>query len=104
VPRPLPVPNVEVAVCAAIEAPLAPGTMHVVWQLAAVELHCIMQFVTVEVTVLVSGVIGVGACARTGPDKMTDESAVETAKSITRRMIVSSPRLSPHNGAIICKR
>ena len=73
--------------------------IHVVWQLAALELHCIMQLVTVEVTVLVSGVIGVGACAQTGPDRMTDESAVETATSIVRRrMIVSSPRVSPGNG------
>jgi hypothetical protein len=73
--------------------------IHVVWQLAAVELHCIMQLVTVEVTVLVSGVIGVGACAKTGADRMTDESAAETASSIvTRRMLVSSPRPSPGNG------
>jgi hypothetical protein len=47
-----------VAAVAATDAPLAPGTIHVVWQLAAVELHRIMQLVTVELTVEVSGVTG----------------------------------------------
>jgi hypothetical protein len=59
---PIPVPVPAVAVCAAIDAPLAPGTTQVVWQLAAVELHAIMQLVTVEVTFDVSGVIGVNDC------------------------------------------
>ncbi|MGA9891833.1 MAG: hypothetical protein WBQ55_05570 [Xanthobacteraceae bacterium] len=52
----------DAAVCAAIDAPLAPGTTQVVWQLAAVELHDIMQLVTVEVTFDVCGVIGVNDC------------------------------------------
>jgi hypothetical protein len=55
---PIPVPVPAVAVVAATDAPLAPGTIHVVWQLAAVELHLIMQLVTVEVTVDVWGVMG----------------------------------------------
>jgi hypothetical protein len=88
---PIPVPVPAVAVCAATDAPLAPGTTHVVWQLAAVELHCIMQVVTAEVTLLVSGVIGVGACAKAVPDRMTEDTAAETANTIvTRRMNVSS--------------
>ncbi|MGB8740358.1 MAG: hypothetical protein WCD52_08960 [Xanthobacteraceae bacterium] len=49
-------------IVATIEAPLAPGTTQVVWQLAAVALHDIMQLVTVEVTFDVCGVIGVNDC------------------------------------------
>jgi hypothetical protein len=78
-------------VVAAIDAPLAPGTIQVVWQLAAVELHLIMQFVTVEVTVLVSGVMGCDcSCAKAAPDRMTDNNAAETADATApRRMMFS---------------
>jgi hypothetical protein len=77
---------------AAVEAPLTPGTTQVVWQLAAVELHLIMQFVTVEVTVDVCGVIGVGDCAKAVPAAaMADASTAATATTIVmRRMIVST--------------
>ena len=34
------------------------------WQLAAAELHLIMQLVTADVTFVVSGAIGVSVCAR----------------------------------------
>ena len=61
-PIPIPVPAVVAADCTAIDAPLAPGTTQVVWQLAAVELHDIMQLVTVEVTFDVCGVVGVNDC------------------------------------------
>lgn len=82
-------------VCAAIDEPLAPGTTHVVWHCAAVELHDIMQVVTAEVTFEVCGVTGVKgcACANAAPQpRMDDDSTAATATTIApHRMIVSYP-------------
>jgi hypothetical protein len=80
-------------VCAAIDAPLAPGMTQVVWHCAAVELHDIMHVVTAEVTFEVCGVTGVKgcACASAAPQpRMDDDSTAATAKTIApHRMIVS---------------
>jgi hypothetical protein len=80
-------------VCAAIDAPLAPGMTQVVWHCAAVELHDIMHVVTAEVTFEVCGVTGVKgcACASAAPQpRMDDDSTAVTAKTIApHRMIVS---------------
>jgi hypothetical protein len=96
--EPFPIAGVDV-VCAAIDAPLAPGTTHVVWHCAAVELHVIMQVVTAEVTFEVCGVTGVKdcACARAAPQpRMDDDSAAATATTIApHRIIVSRPRAAP---------
>jgi len=81
------------------------GITQVVWQLAAVELHNIMQFVTADVTVEVCGVIGVWPtcasriffAAKAVPSippsvQIPDESAADTANRIaTRRIIASKP-------------
>jgi hypothetical protein len=92
--EPMPVPVPAVACDAAIDAPLAPGTTQVVWQLAALELHLIMQFVTVEVTVVVSGVTGCDcSCATAAPERMIDKNAVETADTIATRRMSDSPKL-----------
>jgi hypothetical protein len=83
-------------VCAATDAPLAPGTTQLVWHCATVELHDIMQVVTAEVTFEVCGVIGVKDCAwaKAAPLlRMVDASAAATARTIApHRMIVSSIR------------
>ena len=89
-PIPTPVPAVAAAVCAAIDAPLAPGTTQVVWQLAAVELHDIMQLVTVEVTFDVSGVIGVNDCCAEAVAETADASAVDRANTIAARRMIAS--------------
>jgi hypothetical protein len=75
---------------AAIDAPLAPGTTHVVWQLAADELHDIMQLVTVEVTFDVSGGTGVEASCAEAATKTIDASAVDRANTIATRRIIAS--------------
>ena len=86
---------VAVAVCAAIDAPLAPGRTHVVWQCAAVELHDIMQLVTVEVTVVVSGVMGCDcSCAKAALERTADSNAAETNDAVVTRMMLL-PTLSP---------
>jgi hypothetical protein len=64
---------------------------HVVWHLAADELHVIMQVVTAELTVVVSGVIAVGSCATAAPaSNIPDESAADTASTIATRRMVDS--------------
>jgi hypothetical protein len=56
-------------------------------------LHLIMQLVTVEVTVLVSGVIGVGACAKAMLAVRTvDESAAVAASIIVMRRMIASDK------------
>jgi hypothetical protein len=89
--EPMPVPVVIADCVAATDEPLAPGTTHVVWQVAAVALHLSRQFVTVEVTVDVSGVTGCDcSCAKAALQRMTDKNAPETADIIaTRRMMFS---------------
>ena len=89
-PIPIPVPTVVAADCTAIDAPLAPGTTQVVWQLAALELHDIMQLVTVEVTFDVCGVIGVNDCCARAVPNTVDESAVATASTIAARRMIAS--------------
>jgi hypothetical protein len=79
--------------------PPASGAKQVLWQFAAEELHVIMQVVTVDVTVVVSGVIAV-VCAKAAPAaKMPDKTAAETATTIAMRRIIASgiavTRLSP---------
>ncbi len=62
-----------------------------VWQLAAVELHDIMQVVTAEVTFVVCGGTAVEVCAKAVfAAKMPDQTAVETANTIARRRILAS--------------
>ncbi len=62
-----------------------------VWQLAAVELHDIMQVVTAEVTVVVCGGTAVEVCANAAPAaKMPDKTAAETANTIATRRILAS--------------
>ena len=94
--EPMPVPVVIADCVAATDAPLAPGTTQVVWQVAADELHLMMQFVTVEVTVVVSGVTGCDcSCAKAAPERMTDKNAPETADTIATRRMNRLPTLSP---------
>ena len=70
---------------------LPPGTTQVVRQLADDELHFIMQVVTAEVTVVVSGVIAVGVCANaTLATDITEETAADTANTIAMRRIIAS--------------
>jgi len=87
---------VVAADCTDIDAPLAPGTTQVVWQLAAVELHDIMQLVTVEVTFDVCGVIGVNDCCAEAVARTAEENIVAKANTIAaRRMIASNIICSP---------
>ena len=58
-----------------------PGIMHVVWQLAAWELHNIMQFVTFEVC---ARRIGVAACAV--------ELQIATANAAVHKITPAMPR------------
>jgi len=58
-----------------------PGIMHVVWQLAAWELHNIMQFVTFEVC---ARRIGVAAC--------TVELQIATANAAVHKITPAMPR------------
>jgi hypothetical protein len=58
-----------------------PGMMHVVWQLAAWELHNIMQFVTFEVC---ARRIRVPAC--------TVELQVATANAVVHKITLAMPR------------
>jgi hypothetical protein len=70
---------------------LPPGTTQVVRQLADDELHFIMQVVTAEVTVVVSGVIAVGVCATaTRATNITEENTADTANTIAMRRIIAS--------------
>jgi hypothetical protein len=70
---------------------LPPGMTQVDWQFAAVELHRIMQLVTVEVTVDRSGVIGVGDCAEAMPPlNRADENAAIVNSIAPGRMRISS--------------
>jgi hypothetical protein len=81
-----------------IGAVLLVGTTQVVWQLAADALHVIMHVVTAEVTVEVSGVIGVWpTCANAAlpmpsiienPDE--NKRAAATANVIAMRRIIVS--------------
>jgi hypothetical protein len=68
---------------AATDAPLTPGTTQFDRQLAADELHSIMQVVTADVTVEVSGVIGVDSCADTVLALKICESTIATADART---------------------
>jgi len=62
------------------------------WQLADVELHNIMQVVTAEDTVVVSGGTAVVPCANAVPAPRTPApNAAETANTITMRRMVTSP-------------
>jgi hypothetical protein len=69
--------------------PPVTGTTQLVWQLASMELHDIMQVVTADVTVVVSGVMAVGLCAKAAV-QTADESAADTAKTIVTRRIIAS--------------
>jgi len=75
-----------------------PGTTQVVWQLDATELQPIMQVVTAEVTVVVSGVIAVGVCCAnaTPAGTIPDESAAATSNKIAARRIIASQVASSH--------
>ncbi len=91
----------------AVDTVLPPGTTQVVRQLADDELHFIMQVVTAEVTVVVSGVIAVGVCATATPaTNIAEETAADTANTIAMRRIIASqspvtPSVSVCNGGII---
>ena len=75
---------------AAIAVPLAPGTTHVVWQLAAFALHDIMQLVAVEVTFDVWGVIGVNVCCAEAVMETADKNAIANANTIAARCMIAS--------------
>jgi hypothetical protein len=71
--------------------PPVTGTTQLLWQLAAVELHNIMQVVTADVTVVVSGVIAVVPCANAAPAvQIADDSAADIAITIAPRRIIAS--------------
>lgn len=93
-------------ITAAADAPLAPGTTQVVWQLAALELHLIMQLVTVDVTVVVSGVIGVNcvcAAAAVTPAMQIPNATPATATTIVKRRMIAS-QIAPRARRIIAQR
>jgi hypothetical protein len=75
-------------------APYAPGTTQPFWQSDAAELHLIMQLVTVDVTVDVSGVTGVNGCAcakaALRPASQIPHVKLPTPRTIAQRRMMAS--------------
>jgi len=96
----------EVALATPPTAPFAPGTTQLFWQSDTAELHLIMQLVTVDVTVDVSGVIGVNcvcAAAAVTPAMQIPNATPATATTIAKRRMIAS-QIAPRARRIIARR
>jgi hypothetical protein len=96
----------DVAVATPPARPVAPGTTQLFWHSATAELHFIMQLVTVDVTVDVSGVIGVNcvcAAATVTPAMQIPHANPATATTIAKRRMIAS-QIRPAGTRIIAQR
>jgi hypothetical protein len=80
----------EVALATPPTAPFAPGTTQLFWQSDTAELHLIMQLVTVDVTVDVSGTIGVNCVCAAATVTPIPNANPATATTIAKRRMIAS--------------